>query len=168
MHDVVVVVMFPSEKLDTWAPGSHTGTFRGNQMAMVAGKASIDFMLETKLWEEVASKGEQLAASMKALQSKVQCINDVRGRGLMQGIEIVNPSSGVELDRHGMKPLDGALAGEIQFQCTKRGMILERGGRDGAIIRFLVPLIVTPEELDICTGIFGEAVPAAQKKLYGI
>ena len=51
------------EELNKWAPGSHTGTFRGNTMSMVAGKASIEYMQETRLWELAAEKGHKFRFS---------------------------------------------------------------------------------------------------------
>jgi diaminobutyrate-2-oxoglutarate transaminase len=84
-----LAVLAYKEALDRWSPGAHTGTFRGNQIAFVAGKSSIDFMVENKLWEHAQSRGDQLQQRLKQIQedSSVShgCIGHVRGRGLMVG-----------------------------------------------------------------------------------
>ena len=89
-------------------------------------------------------------------------VGDVRGRGLLAGAEIVDPDSGP--DRLGSRPENPSLASRIQAECFKRGLIQETGGRYGAVLRFLPPLIVTGEEVDRICEIFGESVAAAEKR----
>ena len=156
----LAVVVYDAE-LDRWKPGAHAGTFRGNQLAMAAGTATIRFIQENRLDEHAAAMGERLLANLRRIQEGASTIGDVRGRGLMVGAEIVDAEA--EPDRIGSYPAHPQLAGRIQAECLARGLILETGGRHGSVIRFLPPLIVTEEQIDEISSIFQEAVEAAEK-----
>ncbi|PWW32051.1 diaminobutyrate aminotransferase [Cytobacillus oceanisediminis] len=152
-------VVIYDKKLDKWSPGAHIGTFRGNQMAMAAGTATLRFVKENHLAEHAAALGNKLIQELSELQNLVPEMGDVRGRGLMVGVEMVNPS----------EPAGGTncfkanpqLASRIQRECFNRGLILEVGGRHGSVIRFLPPLIITDVQLEEVIAIFKEAVLAA-------
>ncbi|WP_061289663.1 aspartate aminotransferase family protein [Azotobacter vinelandii] len=152
------VVVYRDE-LDKWQPGAHAGTFRGNQMAMAAGSAVIRHIQEHDLARHAEQVGEHLRGLLQALQRTYPQLGDVRGRGLMLGVEIVDPAG--EPDVLGHPPLDPALASAIQRECLKRGLILELGGRHGSVVRFLPPLIIRHEEVEQVAGIFARAVSAA-------
>ena len=77
----------------------------------------------------------------------------------MLGVEVVDPHG--QPDALGHPPTDGALAGRIQRECLKRGLILELGGRHSSVVRFLPPLIITNEQVDEVARIFARAVHAA-------
>ena len=77
----------------------------------------------------------------------------------MLGMELVDPD-GVP-DRQGHPPADGRLAGRLQRECLRRGLIIELGGRHGAVARFLPPLIITAAEIDEVAGIVAAALAAA-------
>merc|ERR1712070_1116668 len=97
-------------------------------------------MKEERLWEKVRAKGERLRAHFQATKERTGgVIGHLRGRGFMQGVEIVNPN---QTDHFGLPRPHGALAQQIQVESFKRKLIFERGGRDGAVIRFLSPLIM--------------------------
>ena len=147
------------EELDTWRPGAHAGTFRGNQMAMAAGSATLRHLREHGLPEHAQTMGGRLAGRLRELQRRWPQIGDVRGRGLMLGMELVDPD-GVP-DRQGHPPADGRLAGRLQRECLRRGLIIELGGRHGAVARFLPPLIITAAEIDEVAGIVAAALAAA-------
>jgi diaminobutyrate-2-oxoglutarate transaminase len=76
--------------LDRWAPGAHVGTFRVNQMAMAAGTATLRFIRENRLDEQAHEGGEQLLAYLAQIQRGSRRIGDVRGRGLMICVEVVD------------------------------------------------------------------------------
>lgn len=160
-----LAVVVYDEKLDEWQPGAHSGTFRGNQLAMAAGEATIRHILDERLHEHAAKMGERLMAGLREVQKATRCIGEVRGRGLLAGAEAVDPDA--EPDRLGSHPENPALAARIQTECLKRGLIQETGGRYGAVLRFLPPLIVTEEEVDRICEIFGESVTAAEKQAEG-
>ncbi|MDD9272218.1 aspartate aminotransferase family protein [Paenibacillus sp. GCM10023248] len=152
-------VVIYNAKLDVWQPGAHIGTFRGNQMAMAAGLATLKYIKEHNIPAKVEQLGRHLRMRLNELKQDVNCIGDVRGRGLMVGVEIVHASG--QPDRLGHYPQHPKLASQIQKECLKRGVILEVGGRHSAVMRFLPPLIVTQEQLDDIAGLFSEAVHAA-------
>ncbi|MGQ9371960.1 aspartate aminotransferase family protein [Azospirillum sp. A39] len=145
--------------LDRWGPGAHAGTFRGNQLAMAAGSATLAVIRETDLVSHAAAMGARLSEHLRALQRRWPQLGDVRGPGLMVGVEVVDPD-GLP-DRRGHPPADPELAAGIQRECLKRGLILELGGRRGAVIRFLPPLIVDAAQIDQIAGIVADAVEAA-------
>ena len=147
------------EELDAWRSGAHAGTFRGNQMAMAAGSATLRFIREEGLAEHAREMGQRLAGQLRELRQAWPQIGDVRGLGLMQGIELVDPDGAP--DRLGRPPADGALASRLQRECLRRGLILELGGRHGAVARFLPPLIIQPVEIDTVVRIVGNALEAA-------
>ena len=152
-------VVVYDEKLDTWQPGAHAGTFRGNQLAMAAGLATLRHIRLNDLAGHAAAMGERLMGHLRALAAELPVLGDVRGRGLMVGVEIVNPDADAGFLT--APPPDQALARALQQECLKRGLILELGGRFGAVVRFLPPLIITAEQVDAVCEIFGAAARAA-------
>jgi diaminobutyrate-2-oxoglutarate transaminase len=145
--------------LDTWLPGAHAGTFRGNQMAMAAGSAVMRYLKEHDLAGHAAAMGERLAEHLRILQRDFPQLGDIRGRGLMLGVELVDPNG--TLDSQGHPPVHRQLAPLVQRECLKRGLILELGGRHGSVVRFLPPLVITAAEVDRVAEIFGRALAAA-------
>lgn len=143
------------EDLDQWQPGSHAGTFRGNQLAMAAGTAAMKVLRTECLAQHAAVMGRRLSSYLHELQEDYACIGDVRGRGLMLGMEIVDPSEA--RDKQGRPRADGAMASALQQACLERGLIVELGGRNGATVRFLPPLIVTEVEIDWIAEIVADA-----------
>lgn len=154
-----LAVMVYRDWLDTWQPGAHAGTFRGNQMAMAAGSAVIRHIQSENLVQHAATVGQRLREHLLDLQRRVPQIGDVRGRGLMLGVEVVDPQ-GLP-DALGHPPVDPMLASRIQRECLKRGLIIELGGRHGSVVRFLPPLIISAGQVDEVAAIFGKAVHAA-------
>ncbi|SFG29240.1 diaminobutyrate aminotransferase apoenzyme [Novosphingobium sp. CF614] len=158
-----MAVIIYREDLDRWAPGAHAGTFRGNQLAMAAGLTTIQHVREEALHLHAEAMGQRLAGHLRSIQADCSFIGDVRGRGLMIGVEIVEgvetaPRVGSGL---GASPGDGALARAVQRACLEQGLILEVGGRHGAVLRFLCPLIVTADEIDEIAERFRTAIRMA-------
>jgi diaminobutyrate-2-oxoglutarate transaminase len=144
-------VVIYDESLDRWKPGAHAGTFRGNQLAMAAGSATIQFVRTERLDQHAEAMGQRLRGHLLDLQRRYAFVGDVRGRGLMLGMEIVDPAAGpgpATVLGPGPRPTHGKLASALQQACIRRGLILELGGRDGATMRFLPPLIITEHEVD--------------------
>lgn len=146
------------KKYDKWNPGAHTGTFRGNQIAMVAGAATMQYIRENEIHIDAARKGDILKNKLRALANDFPCIGEIRGRGLMVGVEIVSEQKTTNIDFK--KKLDGALAKKIKSACFSHGLILETGGRHGAVLRFLPPLIITEQEIDQVIDRLGSAIQA--------
>ncbi|MBT2481367.1 diaminobutyrate--2-oxoglutarate transaminase family protein [Streptomyces sp. ISL-94] len=138
--------------LDVWAPGAHAGTFRGNQLAMAAGTATLAFVRENRLAERAGALGERMLTALRGLASDQPCIGDVRGRGLMIGIELVDPDTGTAAP---------ALAAAVRQECLDRGLIVELGGRHSAVVRLLPPLTLTDEQAAAVLDRLADAIPAA-------
>ena len=155
-----LAVIVYHKDLDKWTPGSHAGTFRGNQLAMATGSATINFIKENNLVENAHKMGELFQSNLRAIQNETSCIGDIRGKGLMLGIEIVNPFSGIT--QAGKPERFEKLSRQIQFECFSRGLVIEIGGRQSSVLRFLAPLTVTAQQVNDICKIFKQALLAAE------
>jgi diaminobutyrate-2-oxoglutarate transaminase len=152
-------VVIYKEELDQWNPGAHTGTFRGNQLAMATGLATLQYIKENRVLENVRERSAQFFKALRRLQVKFEEIGDVRGRGLMIGVEIVNP--GGRKDRLGHYPPHEELAARMQERCFANGLIIETGGRHSAVMRFLPPLTINEQEASNVLAIFEKSAAEA-------
>ncbi|WP_329224037.1 diaminobutyrate--2-oxoglutarate transaminase family protein [Streptomyces sp. NBC_01485] len=89
-----LAVVVYRDDLDVWEPGAHAGTFRGNQLAMAAGTATLAYVRENGLAERAATLGARMLGRLRSLAQDFPCMGDVRGRGLMIGVELVDPEGG--------------------------------------------------------------------------
>ncbi|WP_435839770.1 diaminobutyrate--2-oxoglutarate transaminase family protein [Streptomyces canus] len=89
-----LAVVVYRDDLDVWEPGAHAGTFRGNQLAMAAGTATMAYVRENGLTERAATLGARMLDQLRGLSREFPVIGDVRGRGLMIGIEMVEMVEG--------------------------------------------------------------------------
>lgn len=138
----LAVVMY-HESLDVWSRGMHAGTFRGNQIAMVSGRKTLEIIERDALADQAARIGATLMAGLRQLSERYPELGDVRGRGLMIGVEVVKPASG----SYGEAAGDGELAGKIKQAAFRKGLLVETGGRHGAVLRFLPPLNITEADV---------------------
>lgn len=150
-----LAVMIYREGLDLWKPGAHAGTFRGNQLAMAAGSKTLEIILRDRLVERAAIAGRRLRADLERIAASTSYIGDVRGEGLMLGVEIIDPDG--RPDGLGHPPHGSGIARMIQNDVFRTGLILETGGRYGSVLRFLPPLTISDEEIDQATGILAAA-----------
>ncbi|WP_079131198.1 MULTISPECIES: diaminobutyrate--2-oxoglutarate transaminase family protein [unclassified Streptomyces] len=151
-----LALMLYRDTYDAWRPGAHAGTFRGNQIALVAGAAALEVLAEEGLVEQAAVKGELLGGLLRRLALTRPEIGDVRGRGLMWGVELVDPDG--EADALGARPADGDRARRVKKACLEHGLLLESGGRHGAVLRLLPPLTITEEEIHAVVGALEKAL----------
>lgn len=119
-------------------PGDHLTTFGGNPVSCAAATANIQVLAEEKLVENAAMRGEQITDHVRKLAEKHSLIGDVRGKGLMIGIELVT-------DRKTKEPA-GDQATEIRARLLEQGVLVGKGGVFGNVIRFQPPLCITEEE----------------------
>ncbi|MFB8119927.1 diaminobutyrate--2-oxoglutarate transaminase family protein [Streptomyces sp. NPDC056465] len=155
--------------LDLWRPGAHAGTFRGNQLAMAAGAATLAYVRENRLAERAGTLGARMLARLQALSADHPSIGDVRGRGLMLGIELVDPEAepvAVTAESGAAPPPDPALAAAVQQECLHRGLIVEVGGRHSAVVRLLPPLTLTDEQATAVVDRLADALRAAERSPY--
>jgi diaminobutyrate-2-oxoglutarate transaminase len=134
-----ISVVFYNKRLDVWAPGAHTGTFRGFQPAFAAGIAAATIIQRDRILDNVREQGTYALGRFAELEAAYECVGEVRGLGLMLGMEIVDPATGDP---------DSELALAIQQTALANGLILELGGRGDSVVRILPPLNVTRETLD--------------------
>jgi len=121
-----------------WKKGAHIGTFRGNQIAMAAGIETIAVMKREQVLENVRQSSAVTLSTLKEQLAHVAAVGDVRGFGLMIGIEII--------DKESRQPC-GGTAREIQQRCLSNGLLVELGGRSDSVVRLLPPLNISPELL---------------------
>ncbi|TCW42474.1 putrescine aminotransferase [Thermohydrogenium kirishiense] len=130
----------------------HTSTFGGNTLACAAGITAIKLILDKNLPEEAKEKGEYFLSRLKELKEKHKLIKDVRGKGLMIGVEFNQPEGGIidklsggAVSRLSNEYLGSLVAGELQ---NKHHIITAYTLNNPNVIRFEPPLIVTKEQLD--------------------
>lgn len=145
-----------NKDLDKWTAGAHAGTFRGNQLAMAAGTIVLERVSEPAFLSEVVRKGNIIKERIEKLQREVKIIGDVRGKGLMLGVEFVNPNKGVDLMNHPLP--SGDIAALVQKKCFENKLIMEKGGRDGSVMRCLCALNVSDEEIAFMLDVFEKVV----------
>lgn len=144
-------------ELDGWQPGSHAGTFRGQTLALAAGAATIREVVRAGLAQRSREAGRRLTEGLLTVAADDPRVGQVRGRGLMAGAELVDP--GV-VDADGVPVPDGWLAGKVQSEMLRRGVIVEVGGTHDAVVRFLPPLVISDDEIDQVVDAFGAALRA--------
>ena len=148
-------------ELDVWAPGAHAGTFRGNQLAMAAGTATLQYVREHDLPARAAALGERLLGQLRALAVELPEIGDVRGRGLMLGVELVDTTA--EPDPRGTLPPAPRFAAAVRAEALRRGLIVELGGRDNSVVRLLPPLTMTDDQAVAVFDRLSAAIHAASR-----
>ncbi|MCC6628038.1 MAG: aminotransferase class III-fold pyridoxal phosphate-dependent enzyme [Chloroflexi bacterium] len=131
-----------------WAPGAHGSTYGGNPVACAAGRATLAVIEEERLAERAARLGERLMAGLRALQRQHPVIGDVRGLGLMVGVEFVRPDG----------TPDGVAMKRVQTGCRERGLLLLSAGAYEQVIRWMPPLVATEQQIDEALAIFGAAL----------
>lgn len=156
-------VLLYRDEYDQWKPGAHAGTFRGNQIALVSGAATLEFLRQQQVLAHVREVGEQLRQGLLSLQHRHRCIGDVRGRGLMLGIELIDPAAAPDVLGH--PKAAPALAARVKKACLERGLIIESGGRHSAVLRFLPPLIISSGEVSTLLQRLGDALDASAQAL---
>ena len=149
-------VMIYDKSLDIWESGAHAGTFRGNQLAMAAGIVVMKRVSDPKFLEEVTRKGDYMKERLLKLKDQVSIIGDVRGKGLMLGIEFIDPNGPKDIMGH-PEP-SGEVAINVQRLCFKNGLMMEKGGRFGSVMRCLCALTISDEEIDLAMDIFEKVV----------
>ncbi|MBI1903637.1 MAG: acetyl ornithine aminotransferase family protein [Planctomycetia bacterium] len=142
--------MIARSELMTWPPGAHASTFGGNPVACAAALETIA-LLEEELMENAARQGEFLIRRLRVMQEKLPSIGDVRGMGLMIGVELVR-------DRDSRQP-DGKLRDAVVQSAFRRGLLLLGCGE--STLRLCPPLVLDRREaekgLEILEQAIGEA-----------
>jgi 4-aminobutyrate aminotransferase len=140
------------ELQDRWGVGAHGSTFGGNPVSCAAGVAVLRTIHEQKLVANAEATGRQLFAGLRAIMAEEPRIGDVRGPGLMIGVEFVK-------DRLTREP-DGATADAVIARSIDDGLILLSAGVQHQVVRWMPPIDVTPTEINRALEIFWRAVQA--------
>lgn len=120
---------------DRWRPGEHSGTFRGHQLAFVAGAAALEYRREHGLEQRTLDAGERTCARLRSALRPSLPGAIVRGLGLFIGVDLTECA-------------DTEAVGQVVRRCVDRGLIIERAGRGGLVIKVLPALTIEPELLD--------------------
>jgi 4-aminobutyrate aminotransferase len=143
----------PRDLMQKWMVGTHGGTYGGNPMGCAAAEATIRVLLEEGLVENAAQRGAQLMDGLQELQSRHRVIGDVRGLGLMVGVEFSDPAT--------RKPA-ADVAKRVLQHCLEDGhLIMMSCGPYGNTVRWIPPLVVTEAQIEEGLTIFEKAVSAA-------
>ena len=141
--------------LMTWPPGAHASTFGGNPLSCAAALATIKLLKES-LIANAADVGAQLKAGLSALMERHPLIGDVRGRGLMVGVELVRDRATKE---RAIEERDAVVNAAF-----RRGLLILGAGKNA--IRFSPPLVLTREQADTAVRIFDEALTDVEEGLH--
>jgi len=129
----------PAAIADSFQPGEHLSTFGGNPVSCAAALANIAVLQEEHLVEHAAELGNWAIGELRKLQERHPLIGDVRGQGLMIGIELVR-------DRASKEPASEE-ANRVRHLCREAGVLVGVGGQYGNVVRLQPPLVITQEQL---------------------
>ena len=143
-------VVATSKLMDQWEPAAHGSTFGGNPVSCAAGIATLDVFKADGIIQNSASKGAELTRRLRDLQQRMPAIGEVRGLGLMIGVELVKKDG----------TPDKELQKQIRKVCLDSGMVVLSCGAHDNVLRLVPPLNLSQAELDegweILNGAFQE------------
>jgi 4-aminobutyrate aminotransferase-like enzyme len=135
---------------EAFEPGDHFSTWGAHPVMCAAAKASLDVIVEHRLWENAAKRGEQLRSGLEELSQGCDVIGEVRGKGLMIGVEIVETRK--------TKAPNVELCSAIRTRCARRGLIVGQGGFWSNVIRIQPPLTIGSEHVEAGLRVLSAAV----------
>jgi len=127
------------EVADSFQPGDHLSTFGGNPVSCAASIANIDYMEQNNIADQSAQKGEFLKEALTNINPKGVCIGEIRGKGLMVGVELVEDIE--------TKAPAAAMAGQIRAAMREKGVLIGVGGGYANVLRIQPPLSISKDEL---------------------
>ncbi|MEO8208416.1 MAG: aspartate aminotransferase family protein [Chloroflexota bacterium] len=141
------------ELQERWGRGAHGSTYGGNPVACAAAIAVLDTIEKEGLVANAAARGAELTAGLNRLKAEDERIGDVRGPGLMVGVEFVSDRA--------TKAADGALADRLVSASADLGLLVLSCGAEHQVIRWIPPINATRAEISEGLEIFGEALRTA-------
>ncbi len=140
------------EIADAFQVGDHLSTFGGNPVSCAAARANIEFLTGGVI-DEAARKGEALMARFRELQRTQPLIGEVRGKGLMIGVELVTDQA--------TKAYGTAQAGFVRQYCLEHGLLIGVGGNFGSVLRIQPPLVIDDAQLERVFATVADGLEAA-------
>jgi len=137
---------------DRWGRGAHGSTYGGNPVACAAGIAVLETIRSEGLVENSAARGAELRSGLERIAAEDDRIGDIRGPGMMIGVEFVR-------DRVTREP-DGSLPDQLSAACADNGLLVLTCGSQHEVVRWIPPLDVTAAEISEAVEIFGESLAA--------
>jgi 4-aminobutyrate aminotransferase len=144
-----------TEIADAFKPGDHLSTFGGNPVSCAAALANIGVIESEKLCGRSRDHGAYVLAKLKEMQKQTPLIGEVRGLGLMIGVELVKDSA--------LTPA-AVEAEAVRDACLELGLIVGVGGAYGNVVRIQPPLVISREQLDHALGILGQALSKVSRQ----
>ncbi|CAN5157319.1 aspartate aminotransferase family protein [soil metagenome] len=141
-------VMGRAEVVDSISGSLHVSTFGGNHLSTAGARASLEYILANDLQGNANEVGGYLRGRLEEMSEKSVVVREVRGRGLMLGLEMVDAD---------LQPSPGAAA-RFMEACRERGVLVGKGGMKGNVIRIAPPMTVTREAAATAAGVFEEAL----------
>jgi 4-aminobutyrate aminotransferase-like enzyme len=132
--------------------GPHINTFGGNPLATRAATVTLEMIEKKQLIANAKRQGDALLAGLRDLQKRYPIMGDVRGRGLMIGVELVSDPK--------TKAYDAAAANRLLESMRERGVLIGKGGRFGNILRIQPPLIFSSDDVDVFLRAFQASLEA--------
>jgi 4-aminobutyrate aminotransferase-like enzyme len=140
----------------SFKPGDHLSTFGGNPVSCAASLANIEYMQDVGLCDQALEKGAYVMQQLKKLSHGLPLIGEVRGLGLMIGIELVSDERRTPAT---------AEAEAVRDHCLASGVLVGVGGVYGNVVRVQPPLVITHQQLDRAVDAISHAIQEAQAKL---
>jgi acetylornithine/N-succinyldiaminopimelate aminotransferase len=134
----VGVMMATESAASAFQPGNHASTFGGNPLAMAASLATLDTIMNEGVLDNVKKMGSYFMSRLHELKNKCAVIKDIRGKGLIIGLELT---------------IEGA---DIVKECMDRGLLINCTG--GNVLRFVPPLIITENDVDVAVDVLCEVL----------
>lgn len=139
----IAVNLIKPEHDKHWAPGEHTGTFRGQGLSFIAGKTALSYFEDDKLMTEVVSKGKQINQVLHTIAERhTQRGFEVRGKGMIQALDVVQ----------------GDFAKAVASECFNQGLLIGPCGTGGRVIKLIPPLTIPDDDLSQGLTILSNAI----------
>jgi len=155
----ISAVVSTDEIMGAWEPFQHTSTFSANPLGCAAGVASLSVIQEERLVERSAKLGDRFLKALHEMEERYRLVGDVRGMGLMVGVELVK-------DKETKEPAPKET-GEVIGRALKKGVFLQRpGGRFENVLKISPPLVITEEQLDFGVQTLDEVIGEVERKTF--
>lgn len=141
---------------EAFSPGDHLSTFGGNPVCCAAALANIAVLQDQNLPDNAAQRGQQLISHLSRLQQTCKLVGDVRGKGLMIGLELIKDAD---------KTPAPEQARAVRTLCRQAGLLVGVGGSLGNVVRIQPPLVLTPDQADRAAQTLENALSQVAKGL---